>query len=456
MGDDAVQLDTIVGRGTLSAKFELRTEALLTPQSAFAHIVDQSVRRRLLAAGNPGSPAPNDGQTSALLTQTQRTFVLRYAGEPSAQLHYSLAAYYSDFSSFGTSIDPRASVVWTPTARSAVRASVGTTFQAPQLTELYVPPVLPLPNSDGYISVGNPNLRADRATGFDFGFEQRLGRSGSTHAGIDLYRTNLRTPAQRYLPSATCTAGSDDAAACLTYPVNVGGAVYRGIELQLDRALGRTTVVRAAYGINSSYATSVSPEFQNGTIVRGEQSPGVPLHKALLSLEKRASSGLSYEAGLVYEDGNNELNRPAFATVHAGVSFAVHAVEANLLVSNLTNVYADRFTHLGAGDPYGGQLGPIPTDAYALPGRAVNFAITHRFRRALQQAGRREERERPRARLGVIDDAVRIIPTQRKAGGFRLERRERPRSVRRGASNVRERGQHTAYERTVGVEALAL
>jgi len=337
-----------------------------------------------------------------------------------------------------------------------VRASVGTTFQAPQLTELYVPPVLPLPNSDGYISVGNPNLRADRATGFDFGFEQRLGRSGSTHAGIDLYRTNLRTPAQRYLPSATCTAGSDDAAACLTYPVNVGGAVYRGIELQLDRALGRTTVVRAAYGINSSYATSVSPEFQNGTIVRGEQSPGVPLHKALLSLEKRASSGLSYEAGLVYEDGNNELNRPAFATVHAGVSFAVHAVEANLLVSNLTNVYADRFTHLGAGDPYGGQLGPIPTDAYALPGRAVNFAITHRFRRALQQAGRREERERPRARLGVIDDAVRIIPTQRKAGGFRLERRERPRSVRRGASNVRERGQHTAYERTVGVEALAL
>ena len=379
LGDDAVQLDTIVGRGTLSAKFELRTEALLTPQSAFAHIVDQSVRRRLLAAGNPGSPAPNDGQTSALLTQTQRSFVLRYAGESSAQLHYSLAAYYSDFSSFGTSIDPRASVVWTPTARSAVRASVGTTFQAPQLTELYVPPVLPLPNSDGYISVGNPNLRADRATGFDFGFEQRLGRSGSTHAGIDLYRTNLRTPAQRYLPSATCTAGSDDAAACLTYPVNVGGAVYRGIELQLDRALGRTTVVRAAYGINSSYATSVSPEFQNGTIVRGEQSPGVPLHKALLSLEKRGSSGLSYEAGLVYEDGNNELNRPAFATVHAGVSFAVHAVEANLLVSNLTNVYADRFTHLGAGDPYGGQLGPIPTDAYALPGRAVNFAITHRF-----------------------------------------------------------------------------
>ncbi|MDQ2858770.1 MAG: TonB-dependent receptor, partial [Candidatus Eremiobacteraeota bacterium] len=244
---------------------------------------------------------------------------------------------------------------------------------------LYVPPVLPPANAYGYISVGNPNLRADRATGFDFGVEQRLGRSGTTHAGIDLYRTNLRTPAQRYLPSATCTAGSVDASACLSYPMNVGGAVYRGIELQLDRSLNRTTVVRAAYGINSSYATSVNPRFQDGTIVPGEQSLGVPLHKALLSLEKRAPQGFSYEAGLVYEDGYNELNRPAFATVHAGLSIAVHALEANLFVSNLTNLYADRFTRLGAGNPYGGQLGPISTDAYALPARALNFALTRRF-----------------------------------------------------------------------------
>ncbi|MDQ2858453.1 MAG: TonB-dependent receptor, partial [Candidatus Eremiobacteraeota bacterium] len=154
LGDDAVQLDTIVGKGTLSAKFELRTEALLTPQVAFANVVDQSIRRQLLGVGDSASPAQSDGLTSTLLTQTQRTFVVRYAGEPSAQLHYAFAAYYSDFTSFGTSIDPRASIVWTPTARSAVRASIGTTFQAPQVTELYVPPVLPPANADGYISVG--------------------------------------------------------------------------------------------------------------------------------------------------------------------------------------------------------------------------------------------------------------------------------------------------------------
>ena len=73
------------------------------------------------------------------------------------------------------------------------------------------------------------------------------------------------------------------------------------------------------------------------------------------------------------------MNRPAFATVHAGFSFAVHGLEANVFATNLTNVYADRFTRLGAGVPYGGAQGPIATDAYALTGRAVNVAVTRRF-----------------------------------------------------------------------------
>ena len=74
------------------------------------------------------------------IAQTERYAVVRYNGDPSSHIHYSLAGYYSNYSTFGTSFDPRAGFVWTPTGNTAVRASVGTTLQTPQLSELVVPP----------------------------------------------------------------------------------------------------------------------------------------------------------------------------------------------------------------------------------------------------------------------------------------------------------------------------
>jgi outer membrane receptor protein involved in Fe transport len=399
IGDGILQVDHQIPKGTLTLKVDVRNEQLTT-DFASGVINEQSVARRGSAdvRGAGAAAVPVSLVSSVGLGQTQRSAVIRYTFEPTAKLHYILGAYYSSFSSFGTSVDPRFGFVWTPTASSALRASVGSTFQAPQLPELYVPPVLP-PPVHGIVTTGNPNLKADHATDFDLGFEHVFGGGAErTHVAVDLYRTNLRAPAATFIPTpstnpdcnpAGTRAHGDDAVRgglsaplppCpLSYPVNAGDGVYAGIELRADRQIAPFTTVRAGYSVNSAYLTSVPPEVQNGTLVVGEQSLGLPLHKGVLTIDRTPPQGLEYSAGLVYQGAYNGLNQPRFATLNASLGYRFRQYELNVSATNLTNVYDKRFTYQNAGVAYGGLDGPIPTNAYALQGMAFTVSLTRRY-----------------------------------------------------------------------------
>lgn len=372
--DDTLQFDRTLGKGVFSIKFDLRSERLDT-QTLLSGTPDQSRGRRIGLLDDDSGPQPLPE-----LTQTQRSAVVRYAFDTTPKLHYSAAVYFSNFSSFGSSTDPRLGLVWTPTAQTAIRGSVGTTFQSPQLPELFLPDELPPPDADGFINVGNPNLKADHATDFDLGIAHLLGDAHNTRLDFDVYQTNVRTPAVRFFPSVQCLPPNNPPPEeCESFPINAGGAVYRGIEFRAERAIAAATIVRFAYSVDSSFVTSVSPEFQDGTIVPGEQSAGVPLHRAVLSLQRNPGLGLGYEIGAAYEDAFNELNRPAFANFHAGVTLRGKVFDVGVYGTNLTNAFADRFTLADRGRPYGGVDGPIPTDAFSLQGRAVTLVLTRRY-----------------------------------------------------------------------------
>jgi outer membrane receptor protein involved in Fe transport len=383
LSDDSLEIDRYFSKGVLSLKLATRNERLDTQQVIGGTVEqDQAFRRRPLDAlaadaGVSGVVPLND------LGQTQRSAVVKYAFDPTATLHYTLAAYYSNFTSFGTSLDPRIGFVWTPTAQSAIRLTAGSSFQSPQLPELYVPAELPPPDANGYINVGNSQLKADHATEYDVGYEHLFGAATPTRASVDFYRTNLRTPAQRFVPAVKCLGAGADAIEpedCESFPINAGGAVYEGVELRLEHRIAREMSVRFAYSINSSYTTSVSPQFANGTIVPGEQLQGTPLHKGVLSIENNSPAGLAYQAALSYEDGYNGLNRPAYATLEAGLTWHLtSAFDIGLYGTNLTNVYADKFTQIGRGTPYGGIDEPIATDAYALEGRKIMLVFSRRY-----------------------------------------------------------------------------
>jgi outer membrane receptor protein involved in Fe transport len=373
--DDSLEFDRPLSKGTLSIKFDFRTEHLNT-QTQVAGTPDQSRGRRLQGTIFASAPGP---QSLPELAQTQRSAVVRYAFDATPKLHYSTAVYLSDFTSFGSSVDPRVGIVWTPTAQTALRGSVGTTFQSPQLPELYVPSILPPPDANGFVNIGNPNLKADHATDFDLGIAHIVSMAHQARFDLDLYQTNLRTPSVKFIPPMPCPPPNPPTQGCESFPINAGGAVYRGIEVRAERALTASTMLRVAYSVNSSFATTVSPQFQNGSIVPGEQFQSVPLHRAVLSVQRNAGLGVGYEVGADYEDGYNELNRPAFVTAHAGVTWHRRGFEVGLYGTNLTNVYDDRFTLSGRGRPYGGIDGPLPSDAFSLQGRAFTLVLTRRY-----------------------------------------------------------------------------
>ena len=380
--DDILEFDRALPGGSLAAKVDLRGERLTT-QVTSGGGGDQSWFRSpfvLVSGGGASVQAVPVPPSSVDLGQTERSAAVRYARDASARWHYAVAVYYSDFSSFGTSLDPRIGVVFTPSAFTAVRASVGSTFQSPQLPELYVPLVLPPRDPQGFFDIGNPGLRADRATNYDLGLERIVPGAAQTRLDIDVYQSDVRDPAQRFIPAADCLAQPPPPVkACESFPINVGGAVYRGIEARMARAVGRLTRLVASYVVNSAYPTSVSPRFQNGSIVAGEQFAGVPLQSASLGVERATGGAFAYEASMHYEGRYNELNRPPFATVRAGVTWSRGHLEAGLYGTNVTDVYDDRFTLAQGGVPYGGAGGPIATDALSLQGRALTLVITTRY-----------------------------------------------------------------------------
>lgn len=380
LGDDWLELDHHFGRGLLSFKYDVLTENLTTNYVQGQVIADaQPIGGGFGPDALPADEAP-PVQTLPL-SQVQRYGVLRYQDDPTSHIHYSLAAYDSNFSTFGHSFDPRAGFSWTPTGNTAVRASVGTTFQTPQLSELVVPPAADRVPVGGVIYIGNPNLQPDRATDYDLGFEHILGTPAHPlHLSLDLYQNNLRSPSSQLnvVPIPGCQTKHNPTPCPISMPVNAGNGVYRGIDIQADQEFGRDLHVRAGWDVDSSFLTVIPPSIQDGTLAAGEQSLGQPLHKAYLAVDREATRGLDYGAELNYEGWYNELNRSPYATLDAHVAYRHAGFEYGLYGTNLTNVYADPFTVIGGGFVYGGIPGApvIPTNAFVLQGAQVIFVLT--------------------------------------------------------------------------------
>ena len=180
-----------------------------------------------------------------------------------------------------------------------------------------------------------------------------------------------------YFSPTPCLAGVDygNNPPCLSYPVNVTQEVYQGVELRTDVDLHPHTTLETNYDIDSVYTQSY-PATAADDVPLFEQAQGVPLHKISLTLRHDVTTGLSYYVGVLYEGTYNELNLPPFATLRAGVTWHLHDFDVGLNGTNLTNVYNFPLTQVGAGVPYGGLAGPIPSNAIPLPGPQITLTFT--------------------------------------------------------------------------------
>ena len=367
ISEGSLEFNHYFEHSTLTLKADIRSESLTEPFGAFSGggANDSAGVFGSVTGADTAAAAP----TPLTKSQVERSLALRYETEALHNLQLTLAAYYSDFSRFGSSLDPRLGVVWTPTHRSVLRASVGTTFQAPELTELFVPNPLPTPPPGGFVSIGNPGLQPDRATEYQLGYEQLFGSDAApTRASIDLYQTNLRHAINPfYAPTG------------YIYPINIGNTIYRGLELRFDRPLGLRMHLTGGYSVNSAFPVALPPTIGAGSLVNGQQFLGMPLHHADLGFHGDAGHGVSFDIASVYESGNNELNRPPFATLQTSISAQRGPLLFTLSGTNLTNVYAGGFGLTDGGVPYPGLGGPIALPAYTLPAPQLTFSVTRRY-----------------------------------------------------------------------------
>jgi outer membrane receptor protein involved in Fe transport len=403
LGDDWLEFDHHFDTGTLSFKYDLGTEGLTTDWVQ-GQIIAQGINRGPVlenglftpAYSQPGVLAPgslppalitpaqsNEAPPNLVqtLSQVERSAALRYNSDPTSHIHYSLATYFSNYSTFGGSFDPRAGFVWTPTGSTALRASVGTTYQAPQLSELVVPPLADRVPVGGIIYVGNPNLKPCHATEYDLGAEHLVGRTGrQLHLSMDVYRTNMRSPAnQLYVAPGGPNCSTPGYPACPeSYPVNAGDGVYTGMDVQAAQELGPYTRLSVGWDVDSSYLTVIPPSIQDGTLVAGEQTLGQPLHKAYISLDSLPKLGIGYGANLNYEGTYNELNRSPYAVLNAYVQYRWPGLQIGCYGTNLTNVYANPFTITNGGILYGAEPGQpmTPNPAYVLQGTKIVVVVT--------------------------------------------------------------------------------
>jgi outer membrane receptor protein involved in Fe transport len=392
IADDTLEIDRQLPHASLSFKAAMTNEDLVTDNILGTIYADvMPVRGAPIGpnASDPQSFSPNDSVTQndsdatvQYLGQTQRWLGARYTDDPTSHLHYSFATYYSDYSTFGHSVDPRVGFVWTPNADSAFRASAGSTFQSPQLPTFIVPaPKTPIPVVGGYASIGNPNATAERSTEYDLGYEHLLHVAAHPiHVAMDIYRTDLHNGVADFFGPKPCSAQYvelDDNPTCLTYPVNVTREVYQGAELRGEAVLTRDLTLRADYDVDSVYTQSVPLDALDG-VVPFEQALGVPLHKFVLTLEHLPNRGLCYYAGLLHEGDYNELNLPPFTTLRAGIGWRTRDYEIMLAGENLTNTYNFLITQEQGGVPYGAVPAAILPNAYPLPGRQITLIVTHR------------------------------------------------------------------------------
>jgi outer membrane receptor protein involved in Fe transport len=329
INDDSIEFDRYAGDATYTLEGDVRREDLTAPV--------------VLAPG------------PATQSQTQRSFVGRVIWSPTSHLHYTAAAYASKYDTFGSSFDPRFALVWTPTAGSVLRASIGSGFRAPLLAE----------------RIFNPTLTAERTTEYELGYETRLGAGDRPATGVlNLYRTNLRDP----------IFFTVDSSGALVYLKNLGDVVYQGAELRFEAPLSAQTSLVAAYGIDIAYPVDDPFAFDPAApnVVAGEQFQGIAPHKATLALTHEYAA-MSAMLDASYASSNNGLNRPAYLLFDASVSRTIGDTQIALSAQNLTNQFDDKFTLPGAGTPYPTPDGLAPTDAFSLQGRSVSLTLTQRL-----------------------------------------------------------------------------
>ena len=251
------------------------------------------------------SQTRNDGFGNIDRSQRLLAFFAQDEWIPASNVFLTAGLRSDDHDTFGRATTGRVTAAWLPRPRRVkLRASYGTAFRAPGFLDLY--------GQSAYY-VGNPNLRPERARGWD--------------GGIDLY-----LPRDRGILSATWFENQYRDLIVYDFSVfpgttaNVDRARTRGLELSLKERL------TGAWAARMSYTYLEATDLTQGTRLLRR-----PRHTLTVGVERTWGGGFSAGAGVLYVAKREDVDPVSFATIDPG-DYTVARIYAAWAVSDRVTV----------------------------------------------------------------------------------------------------------------------
>ncbi len=233
----------------------------------------------------------------------------------------SVSVRYDANENFGSAVTWRVAPTYLIAATGTkLKASIGTGFKAPSLSELFES----FPSFDFF---GNPNLRPEKSTGYDIGFEQSLA-DARLQFGATWFHNDIKDLI--------------DDNATFTMDIKFDIATTEGVESYISYQPVRTLTLRADYTYTEATGTEPTMGIFNQELVRR------PKHKASLDAQWRVCPDISLDATLLYVGPWLDFTRDALAENTIAPSYFTANLAASYAISDEFTLYGRVNNLLGA------------------------------------------------------------------------------------------------------------
>ncbi len=324
-----------------------------------------------------------------------------------------------------TSLDPRASVVYAPGRREALRFSAGATTTEPagnQLGQPFVGTVLGGAGGGSAITCGGLNaigsvpssaLHPERGVDEELAYARTFGADSQaqvslydTHIYDKLYATLVPLSATgssfvdpaflaQQLAAVAAKCGSSAAPSLLgvTGTFNVGALEARGVTLSGRQRFDRRTFLDYDWTTDSTFLVSAPAPLlkSNTTLIPGSQLPRLPLHNYDLALDRLVGRGVDLRYTFHGVSANNTKALPAYGYSDLRLALRSGSGLLSVAVDNLFDQYADirglryegvplALNQYATAAAYAPYTGTAATERFGLPYRRIFFTYELRVR----------------------------------------------------------------------------
>jgi iron complex outermembrane receptor protein len=249
------------------------------------------------------------------------------------------------YSTVGGSTNPRLGLIWLPQQGASYKFLYGTAFRAPNAYELYY-------NDGNATSKANPDLKPEKITSYEFVAEQVL------QANYRLTVAAYHNDTHDLINEVTDTADG------LLVFRNIGHVRTQGAEIEVERAWGNDTRVRASYAWQHTRDLSGGVELENS-----------PRHLAKFSYSRRLPGGAHYGGVEVQYTGPRKTLTGAVTGGFSVVNVTLLSralVHGMALSASVYNLLDKRYA-----DPARPEHDPI--DAIVQDGRSFRIKLDYSF-----------------------------------------------------------------------------